>query len=105
MNAPYVPPAFHVQTQELLIAHEQDEHRRFNYELCTSLDLTKLHITIDKMIEAGLDEHLGYLYFMQAQTLLATLCSENNRLALDKARGAPALSLEELKAEVRRRLA
>ena len=54
--------------------------RERNYELCTALDLTKLGITLDKMIEDGtidMDERLRY--FAIAQSLLGLMRLANKR--------------------------
>ena len=55
------------------------QHRRRNFDLCNGLDMIKLSIVIDQMVEDGLHPRVAELYKTQAGALLAQLRSENNR--------------------------
>ena len=54
-------------------------HRQRNYELCDALDMIKLSVALDDMVEDGLHPQLAKIYKMQGAALLAALRSENNR--------------------------
>ena len=57
-----------------------DLYRRFNFELCRAIDMTKLSCVLGEMVERGwMDGRLAELFHLQASTLLAQLTSENNR--------------------------
>lgn len=56
------------------------QYRKINYDLCTALDLTKLSIVLDKMVEAGMHPNQAVLYKAQADALLQLMRSENNRI-------------------------
>jgi hypothetical protein len=58
----------------------QDQHRKINFDLCTAIDLTKVSIVLDKLVEAGMHPNLAKLYKVQADALLQQLRSENNRI-------------------------
>ena len=56
-------------------------HRRHNYDLCRAVDITKLGVVLDEMVsKRGLSPELASVYLAQADSLLAALRSENNRL-------------------------
>lgn len=55
-------------------------YRKINYDLCTAVDLTKLSIVLDKMVEAGMHPNQAVLYKTQASALLQLMRSENNRI-------------------------
>jgi hypothetical protein len=56
------------------------QYRKINFDLCTALDLTKLSIVLDKLVEAGMHPNQAKLYKTQADALLQLMCSENNRI-------------------------
>jgi hypothetical protein len=80
-RAPYIPPAFtDRRTEPEGFPGRGKDRRHFTYELCRSIDITHLGVTLDEMVKAGrMDAHLAELYRTQASALLATLLSENNR--------------------------
>lgn len=88
LHSPFMPAAFDVQCMDYLNWEEQQLHRKHNHKLCTALDMTKLGIELDSLVKDGLDKRLAEIFFTQAQALLAALLSENNRLALERARKA-----------------
>ena len=54
--------------------------RKWNYELCTAINMIKLGIVLDEMVTAGhLDRTLALAYRANASALLAILRSENFR--------------------------
>ena len=55
------------------------KHRKRNYDICTALDMIKLSIVLDEMVEDGMHPQLARIYKMQGSSLLAALRSENNR--------------------------
>lgn len=57
-----------------------DTHRKINFELCRALDMTKMGIVLDAMVEAGVNKQLAEIYRANASTLLALLRTENNRI-------------------------
>lgn len=57
-----------------------DTYRRFNFDLCRALDMTKMSIVLGRMAEQGwLDVREVELFHMQAAALLAQLTTANNR--------------------------
>ena len=57
-----------------------DAYRKYNYDLCKAINLTKLGVILDKMVKSGkMNEDLAVIYKAQADALLAALRSENNR--------------------------
>ena len=54
--------------------------RQYNFDICTAIDLTKLHIVLDKMVVDGwCDKQMALIYRKQAESLLAAIRSENAR--------------------------
>lgn len=64
---------------ERVVFSEIDAHRKRNFDLCDGINMIKLSIVIDKMVEDGLHPRLAEIYNLQAGALLAALRSENNR--------------------------
>ena len=57
-----------------------DQHRRYNFDICRAIDMTKLGIVLDKMVEDGwMDSGMAKIYETQASALLAAIRAENNR--------------------------
>lgn len=80
IHAPYIPSTrFNDRVPGL---EEGDtQHRQHNYELCQAIDLTKLGIILEKMVNDGkLHPQMATIYKIQGNALLAALLSENNRL-------------------------
>lgn len=72
----------------VLAGEHGDQHRRFNYDLCTAVDLIKLGVALEKMVKAGrLDPRVADIYKKIAEGLLAALRSENDRAFGFKPRG------------------
>ena len=54
--------------------------RRYNYDLCTAIDLTKLGIVLEKMVKSGhVTSKSAELYMDSAGSLLKLLRIENER--------------------------
>jgi hypothetical protein len=72
-------PAFSPEC--ITIGRARDDHyKRFNFDLCRALDMTKLGIVLDQMVETGaIDKRMAELFHLQAGSLLALMLSENNR--------------------------
>lgn len=56
-----------------------DAHRSNNFELCRAIDMTKLTIVLQRMVDEGwLNKRDAELFDMQAGVLRAQLCTANN---------------------------
>lgn len=56
------------------------QHRRFNYQICTALDMTKLGIVLESMVAAGrMHPTVAKTFKVQASALLAAIRTENSR--------------------------
>jgi hypothetical protein len=58
----------------------EGNHREINYKICTAIDLTKVSIVINKMVQEGMEPELAEIFEAQAGVLVASLRTENNRL-------------------------
>ncbi len=65
---------------------DSDEHRRRNYAICKGIDLITLGIALEDMVKAGMPKELAEIYRLQANTLLALIRTENNRIFSEKAK-------------------
>lgn len=60
---------------------DNDLFRARNYKLCTAIDMIKLGIVLQEMVDSGdLDERLANAYREQASGLLQVMRIENNRV-------------------------
>lgn len=63
-----------------LTAEESNLHREFNYKIHTAIDLLKLGIVLERMVEAGrLSPEMASTFEHQASGLLAAVTNENHR--------------------------
>jgi hypothetical protein len=67
-------PAYHTTGSWL------GNHREINYKICTAIDLTKVDIVIRKLVEEGMEPGMAEIFRTQADVLVASLRTENNRL-------------------------
>ena len=56
------------------------QHRELNFKICTAVDLTKVSIVIEQLERIGMLPETGKILKQQAEVLLASILSENNRL-------------------------
>lgn len=57
-----------------------DRHRKFHYDLCQGINMTRVSIALGQMVEAGvMDKRVAELLHLQAASLLAMMTTENNR--------------------------
>jgi hypothetical protein len=57
------------------------DYKRNTYALCQCVDLTKLSIILEKMVnEDKLNPQIANVFMTQARVLLASMLSENNRI-------------------------
>lgn len=60
-------------------------HSEINYDIHTMIDPLKVSIVLSKMVDkAGLDQKMANIFEVQANALLAAICSENNRLEMER---------------------
>lgn len=62
---------------------QSNNSRRFQYDICDALNMTKLSVTRGKLVSIGMDPRIAELYHMQASALLAQLTSEKDRIIDD----------------------
>lgn len=75
----FFPPVHY--TDKIPCSPTDDQHRRNQYDVCQGLNMTRLNIALDKLVEQGtIPRALANLYSAQAGTLLAVILSENNRV-------------------------
>lgn len=71
----------HFTDQPVMMGREPGEsYLRRNMALCRAVDLTKLSIALDDLIEAGLPAHQAECFRANAEALLQLMRTENNRL-------------------------
>lgn len=57
-----------------------DRYRKFHYDLCQGINMTRVSIALGQMVEAGvMDKRVAELLHLQAASLLAMMTTENNR--------------------------
>jgi hypothetical protein len=62
-------------------------HRELNYKICTAVDLTKVSIVTRQLVQEGMAPELAEIFEAQAEVLVASLRTENNRLKVNKLKG------------------
>lgn len=76
------PPYF----TEKIVCHGDpidDAYAQRNFKICRAVDLLKVGIVLDDMIEAGLPRNQARAFKQAAESLLALMQTENNRLRAD----------------------
>jgi hypothetical protein len=58
--------------------------RDLNYRICTAIDLTEITSVLRDMVKEGMDPDVAGIFLAQADVLVASLRTENNRLKLIK---------------------
>lgn len=75
----FIPPVRY--TDKIPCSPHDDVHRKNQYNICQGINITSLGCALNDMVEQGvLDRRLADIYKLQAQTLLAVILSENNRV-------------------------
>lgn len=68
-------------TDKIPCSPTDDQHRRNQYDVCQGINMTKLSVALNKLVEQGtIKRELADLYKSQAGALLAVILSENNRV-------------------------
>ncbi len=75
----FIPPVHY--TDKTPCSPHDDVNRKNQYNICQGINIINLDCALSDMVEQGvLDRRLADIYKLQAQTLLAVILSENNRV-------------------------
>ena len=81
LNSPFVEQAVFNLDRVSGTKPDDDQHRHNCYELCQGINLTRLGVILEEMVNKDkLHPQLANIFKTQASALLASMLSENNRI-------------------------